>query len=203
MRRCWLEETEEVALAKCCCMNGRVAPAKIGIRLHSDVVSFCTKDILSRLYAAITVLLLIGSAAHAQQQVELKFALFFSDAELRFNNIGTRTAAGQDIALKRLDFLVSRVALMPDNPGGPRIDTTGIEGPFRKLSNRWVFHPHPEGSFVDFELEFEFRSLLLQQTVRLLFAEAVKRMVSAFEARANQLYGKPMPRQATPASSTR
>jgi coenzyme Q-binding protein COQ10 len=32
--------------------------------------------------------------------------------------------------------------------------------------------------------------LLLQQTVRLLFAEAVRRMVSAFEARAGQLYGK-------------
>jgi coenzyme Q-binding protein COQ10 len=97
---------------------------------------------------------------------------------------------------------VSRVALLPDNAGGPRIDSTGIEGPFRKLSNRWVFHPHPEGSFVDFELEFEFRSLLLQQTVRLLFADAVKRMVSAFETRANQLYGKPMPRRVTPASST-
>src|SRR5262245_7738944 len=97
---------------------------------------------------------------------------------------------------------VSRVELMPDNPAGPRIDSAGIEGPFRKLSNRWVFHPHPEGSLVDFELEFEFRSLLLQQTVRLLFAEAVKRMVSAFESRANQLYGKPMPRRATPASST-
>ena len=96
----------------------------------------------------------------------------------------------------------SRVELMPDNPAGPRIDTTGIEGPFRKLISRWVFHPHPEGTSIDFELEFEFRSMLLQHTVRLLFADAVKRMVSAFEARADQLYGKPMPRRATPASLT-
>ena len=80
--------------------------------------------------------------------------------------------------------------------------TTGTEGPFRKLSSRWVFRPHPEGSLIEFELEFEFRSMLLQQTVRLLFAEAVKRMVSAFETRANLLYGKPMSRRATPASST-
>ena len=43
---------------------------------------------------------------------------------------------------------------------------------------------------IDFELEFDFRSILLQQTVRLLFAEAVRRMVSAFEARAAQLYGR-------------
>ena len=54
-----------------------------------------------------------------------------------------------------------------------------------------------------FELEFDFRSLLLQQTVRLLFAEAVKRMVGAFEARANQLYGKAIARPSTPVSSTR
>jgi coenzyme Q-binding protein COQ10 len=97
---------------------------------------------------------------------------------------------------------VSRVELKPDNPDGPRIDTTGTEGPFRRLVSRWIFHPHPNGTSIHFELEFEFRSRLLQQTVRLLFADTVKRMVSAFEARADQLYGKPMSRPATPASST-
>ncbi|WP_246158016.1 type II toxin-antitoxin system RatA family toxin [Reyranella soli] len=97
----------------------------------------------------------------------------------------------------------SRVVLAPDAPGGPRIDTTGIEGPFRRLVSRWIFHPHPDGCQIDFELEFDFRSMLLQQTVRLLFAEAVKRMVGAFEARAKALYGKPNVQRATPVSSTR
>ena len=46
----------------------------------------------------------------------------------------------------------------------------------------------PAGAEIEFSLEFEFRSLILQHTVRMLFAEAVKRMVSAFEARAAQLY---------------
>jgi coenzyme Q-binding protein COQ10 len=98
---------------------------------------------------------------------------------------------------------VSRVELKPDDPDGPRIDTTGTEGPFRRLASRWIFHPHPEGTLIHFELEFEFRSVLLQKTVQLLFADAVKRMVSAFEARADQLYDRPMPGPATPASSTR
>ena len=98
---------------------------------------------------------------------------------------------------------VSRVELAPDHPGGPRIDTTGTEGPFRRLTSRWTFHPDLHGTMIDFELEFDFRSILLQQTVRLLFAEAVRRMVSAFEARANQLYGKPIARPATPASQGR
>ena len=97
---------------------------------------------------------------------------------------------------------VSRIVLTPDAAGGPRIETTGVEGPFRQLASHWQFEPHPDGTEILFSLEFEFRSLLLQHTVRLLFAEAVKRMVAAFEARALQLYGKPSAQPATPASST-
>jgi len=88
---------------------------------------------------------------------------------------------------------VSRVVLTPDDPAGPRIETTGIEGPFKQLASRWQFRPHPDGTEIEFSLEFEFRSLILQHTVRVLFAEAVKRMVAAFEARAAQLYGRSAP----------
>jgi coenzyme Q-binding protein COQ10 len=88
------------------------------------------------------------------------------------------------------EIFVSRVMLTPDDPDGPRIETTGTEGPFRALTSRWQFRPHPTGTEIVFSLEFEFRSVLLQHTVRMLFAEAVKRMVAAFEARATQLYGR-------------
>jgi len=94
----------------------------------------------------------------------------------------------------------SRIVLAPENAAGPSIETTGTEGPFRLLTSRWVFHPEAEGTIVEFALEFDFRSRLLQKTVQLLFAEAVKRMVTAFEARAAQLYGKPNARPGTPAS---
>lgn len=99
---------------------------------------------------------------------------------------------------------MSRVVLDPNHVGGPRIDTTGIQGPFRVLTSRWIFQPHAERTLIDFELTFEFRSLLLQRTVRLLFAEAVRRMVGAFEARAAELYGDGVnARPATPASTGR
>src|SRR5262249_46466627 len=64
---------------------------------------------------------------------------------------------------------VSRVELKADNADGPRIDTTGMEGPFRRLASHWVFRPHADGTLIQFELEFEFRSMLLQKTVQLLF----------------------------------
>jgi coenzyme Q-binding protein COQ10 len=84
---------------------------------------------------------------------------------------------------------VSRVTRKTDDPEGPRIETVGVEGPFKALLSHWLFRPHPKGTEIVFSLEFEFRSLILQHTMRMLFAEAVKRMVAAFEARARQLYG--------------
>jgi coenzyme Q-binding protein COQ10 len=71
-----------------------------------------------------------------------------------------------------------------------RIDVSYSEGPFRYLNNHWVFEPQPDGSCVlDFFVDFEFRSRMLQKVIELLFNEAVKRMVGAFETRARRLYG--------------
>jgi coenzyme Q-binding protein COQ10 len=87
------------------------------------------------------------------------------------------------------DRFTSRVAL--DSPH--RIDVTYAEGPFRYLDNHWVFNPVAGGCRIDFFVDFEFKSRLLQRVIELLFHEAVRRMVAAFEARARQLYGAPVP----------
>lgn len=81
----------------------------------------------------------------------------------------------------------SRVTLSPE---AKRIDVEYTDGPFKYLKNHWIFQPHPKGCEIDFYVDFEFRSKLLQKTIELLFNEAVKRMVSAFETRAKQLYGE-------------
>jgi coenzyme Q-binding protein COQ10 len=79
----------------------------------------------------------------------------------------------------------SRVALSP--PSG--IDVAYTDGPFRYLNNHWGFAPVLGGCRVDFFVDFEFKSRLLQKMIEMLFGEAVKRMVAAFETRARQLYG--------------
>jgi coenzyme Q-binding protein COQ10 len=81
----------------------------------------------------------------------------------------------------------SKVVLSP--PG--RIDVEYAEGPFRYLRNHWTFLPTEEGCEVDFYVDFEFRSLVLQKVIGVVFTEAVKRMVAAFESRARQLYAGP------------
>lgn len=70
------------------------------------------------------------------------------------------------------------------------IDVSYSEGPFRYLTNHWEFEPEPDGGCtIDFYVDFEFRSRMLQKIVEVLFNEAVRRMVGAFETRARKLYG--------------
>ncbi len=71
-------------------------------------------------------------------------------------------------------------------------------GPFRYLNNQWRFAPDPRGTHVDFFVDFEFRSRLLQAAIGVVFNEAVRRMVNAFLRRAGEVYGPP--ERQTPAS---
>ena len=70
------------------------------------------------------------------------------------------------------------------------INVRYAEGPFRYLTNKWRFLPHEEGCEIDFYVDFEFNSRLLQSVIETLFTEAVRRMVQAFETRAGALYDK-------------
>ncbi|HEV7268181.1 MAG TPA: type II toxin-antitoxin system RatA family toxin [Falsiroseomonas sp.] len=65
-----------------------------------------------------------------------------------------------------------------------------LNGPFRYLNNHWRFNPGPNGTEVDFFVDFEFKSRLLQAVIGTVFNEAVRLMVRAFERRAMVLYGR-------------
>ena len=66
------------------------------------------------------------------------------------------------------------------------------------------FHPaSPAAREVDFFVDFEFRSRILQAAIGVVFNEAVRRMVNAFHRRAREVYGPPhrtAHRSATPAA---
>jgi coenzyme Q-binding protein COQ10 len=82
----------------------------------------------------------------------------------------------------------SRVTLHPE---ARTIDVEYLKGPFRYLQNHWRFTPHgAQASEIDFFVDFEFRSAILQKLIGLVFHEAMLRIVRAFERRAEALYGK-------------
>ena len=79
------------------------------------------------------------------------------------------------------------------------VDTTYVNGPFKQMVSRWRFLPHPEGCLIDFFVDFEFKSRLLQGLATGFFGEVVRRMVGAFESRARKLYGPGRPAVSSPA----
>jgi len=81
-----------------------------------------------------------------------------------------------------------------------KVEVKYLDGPFRYLNNTWRLTPVPGGTEVNFFVDFEFRSKLLQAVIGTVFNEAVRMMVRAFERRAMVLYGRnTVPSTVTPA----
>jgi coenzyme Q-binding protein COQ10 len=81
----------------------------------------------------------------------------------------------------------SRVILAPD---ALRINSTYIDGPFRRMDNRWQFHDTAAGrSDVVFFIDYEFKSMMLQMLMGSMFDIAFRRFTVAFEERAGKVYG--------------
>jgi len=65
-----------------------------------------------------------------------------------------------------------------------------LEGPFRRLNNRWNFRPVEDRVCdVDFFINYEFRSRTLGLLMGAVFDAAFRRFSAAFERRADQVYG--------------
>ena len=79
----------------------------------------------------------------------------------------------------------SRVTLWPETM---KIDTEYLDGPVKHLESQWTFKDVDGGCEVAFDVEFEFKSRLLQGAASMFFNEAMQRVVRSFERRANELY---------------
>lgn len=80
----------------------------------------------------------------------------------------------------------SRVTMHPESR---KIEVEYLDGPFKYLVNYWHFTPTETGCIADFHVDFEFKSKVLQAVIGVVFAESMRRVVKAFEARAKALYG--------------
>jgi len=86
------------------------------------------------------------------------------------------------------ESFTSRVAL--DRPN-LEILVEYLEGPFRRLNNRWNFRPAGDGICdVDFFIAYEFRSRTLGMLMGAMFDAAFRRFSTAFEHRADRVYGR-------------
>lgn len=78
----------------------------------------------------------------------------------------------------------TRVSFVQDK----EIHVEYLDGPLKHLKNDWVFKAAPGGYEIDFHIDFEFRSRLLQSIAEGFFNRALGRMMDAFESRARAVY---------------
>jgi coenzyme Q-binding protein COQ10 len=76
-------------------------------------------------------------------------------------------------------------------PATPQILVEYLDGPFRRLENRWTFLPAGAGCDVRFYIDYEFRSPMLGLLMGALFDKAFRKFSEAFEDRARAIYGPP------------
>lgn len=71
------------------------------------------------------------------------------------------------------------------------IDVSLLYGPFRRLRNTWRFHPDPAGTRIEFCIEYEFKSRLLDHLLAVNLNAAADKLIGCFETRAHALYDQP------------
>jgi coenzyme Q-binding protein COQ10 len=110
---------------------------------------------------------------------------------------GNTLTARMSVGYKAVsETFACRVSLKPEDLS---IVVEYVDGPFRKLENRWRFLPVPSTSEpalstaadVDFYVDYEFKSPLLAILMGAMFDKAFRQFSAAFETRASAIYGPP------------
>lgn len=76
------------------------------------------------------------------------------------------------------------------NGGRFVVEVKAVDGPFKFLNNYWTITQADNGCKIDFHIDLEFKSFLLDKMLGLFFASASERMIEAFEDKAMKEYLK-------------
>ena len=97
--------------------------------------------------------------------------------------------ADMTMAYKMLSETFTTQVLM--DPEDLKIDVKYIDGPFKHLDNQWRFTDLGNCSCeISFMVDYELKSKMLALAAGAVFEIAFGRFVDAFEARANEIYGR-------------
>ncbi len=77
------------------------------------------------------------------------------------------------------------------DPGQLQIDADLLSGPFKHLKNRWIFEAVPGGTRVNFDIDFQFKSPVLDGLLSRNMDTAISRLIACFDDRARALFREP------------
>lgn len=86
-------------------------------------------------------------------------------------------------------FLRERFATSVRRDAPQRLIEVGLlRGPFRRLANTWRFQDDPRGCRVLFDIDFQFKTRMLDALLIANFDRACDKLIACFEARATALF---------------
>ena len=111
--------------------------------------------------------------------------------------VKSRLSKGDDIVVLVADMTVAYKIVRETFSSRVMLDRPSLEilveylnGPFKRMQNRWTFHPVGEDTCdVEFFIEYEFRSRTLAMLMGAMFDAAFRKFSAAFEKRADEVYG--------------
>ena len=111
--------------------------------------------------------------------------------------VKSRLSKGDDIVVLVADMTVAYKIVRETFSSRVMLDRPSLEilveylnGPFKRMQNRWTFHPVGEDTCdVEFFIEYEFRSRVLAMLMGAMFDAAFRKFSAAFEKRADEVYG--------------
>ncbi len=74
------------------------------------------------------------------------------------------------------------------NRSSDSIHVTNMDGPLKYLENKWFFKQKEENSEIDFRINFELKSKILNILMTKFFDKGLKKIADAFEKRAIELF---------------
>ncbi len=114
--------------------------------------------------------------------------------------VKNRSSKGDDVIVLVADMTVAYKIIRETFTSRVMLDRTNLKilveylnGPFKRMQNRWAFHPVGEDTCdVEFFIEYEFRSRTFAMLMGAMFDAAFRKFSAAFEKRADEVSGHKM-----------
>ena len=148
--------------------------------------SYSTKRIVP--FTAAQMYAVVADVARYPEFLPLCTGLVIKSRQPSGDGQGEDLVARMSIGYKTIaESFTTRVDLRPTDA---RINVSYLDGPFKRLDNRWRFVELANGkSEIDFYIDYEFRSAILAVLMGAMFDQAFRKFSEAFEARARTIYG--------------
>ena len=104
------------------------------------------------------------------------------------NDKGDKVEITADLTIGKSFFNETYMSFVVYHKSSDSIHVTNMDGPLKRLENKWFFKKKDENSEIDFRVDFELKNKILNMLMTKSFDIGLKKIADAFEKRAIELF---------------